>query len=267
MLENLELSLSHFKILKEYCDSKGMIFMSTPHTPDVLNYLNNLVPAFKIGSGDLNNFPLLRQVARFDKPIILGTGMATLDEVKNAISIIQNEGNDKIIVLHCTTNYPCPLNEVNLKAMNTMDQALNSLVGYSDHTEGIQVSIIARAMGAVCIEKHFTLDKNLEGPDHKASLDPKELKEMIIQIRQVDTLLGYSEKKPNNSEQRIMQKIRKSIVASRDIPAGSIISEDDLAIKRPGTGLPPSELTSLIGKKSASLINKDTLILWDNVLE
>ena len=198
--------------------------------------------------------------------MILGTGMATLDEVMEAVDTIKSENNDKIVLLHCTTNYPCSKNEVNLRAMQTIEKETNCLAGYSDHTLGLDVPLMAAKLGAVLIEKHFTLDNNMEGPDHKASLNPKELKELIKKLRSKDypeldeVVLGSEEKKPTKSEAKISKVIRKSVVAKSDINKGAKITKDMLIIKRPGTGILPKEINKVIGKKAKRLIKHDTLI-------
>jgi len=259
MLRRLELHNRNFIKLKKYCNKKRIIFLSTPHTESAVDLLNNLVPAYKIGSGDLTNSPLLKKIAQKKKPIILSTGMATLKEVEEAVNTIMPI-NKKLILLHCTTNYPCPLEEVNLRAMLTLKKEFNLLVGYSDHTSGIIVPTIAVAMGATVIEKHFTLDKNLPGPDHKASLEPKELKEMVKAIRNVEKILGTGEKNPTNSEKKIRRIIRKSIVAKIDIPKNTIIKKNMLIIKRPGTGINPKQIDKIIGKKTKKNIVQNELI-------
>jgi N-acetylneuraminate synthase/N,N'-diacetyllegionaminate synthase len=260
MIKNLELQYGDFKILKEYCDKKGIIFLSTPHSFDAIDFLEDLLPAYKFGSGDITNIPALKYAAKKNKPIILGTGMSTLKEVKFAVDSIKSENNKQIITLHCTTNYPCPLEEVNLNSMLTMQKELDCLVGYSDHTAGTMVPIIATALGAVVIEKHITTDKNLPGPDHKASLEPDELKTMITEIRNVEKALGSFDKKPTESEKKIMKIVRKSIVAKQDIKKGSIIKKNMLIIKRPGTGLKPMDLDKIIGKKIKKHIAKDEIL-------
>ncbi|MBU4298539.1 N-acetylneuraminate synthase, partial [Patescibacteria group bacterium] len=236
MLKKFELEYEDFKELKKYCDKKRIIFLSTPYTEDAVDFLEPLIPAYKIGSGDLTNLSFLEKIAKKKKPIILSTGMATLNEVKEAVKIIKKQGNNKIVLLHCTTNYPCPLEEVNLRAMLTLKKEFNLPVGYSDHTLGIMVPIMAVAMGAKVIEKHFTLDRNLPGPDHKASLEPDELKEMVVAIRNVEKAMGRSIKKPTKSEEKIKKVVRKSIIVKIDIPAGTKITKETLIIKRPGIG-------------------------------
>ena len=260
MLKRMELDYKDFIRLKEYCDKKKIIFLSTPHSEDAIDFLEELVPAYKVGSGDLTNLPFLEKIAKKKKPVILSTGMATLSEVKEAVRTLKRAKNNKIILLHCTTNYPCPLEEVNLKAMLTLKKEFDLPVGYSDHTLGILVPVMAVAMGAQVLEKHFTLNKNLPGPDHKASLEPEELKEMIKTIREVEKALGDGIKKPTKSEEKIKKVVRKSIVAKVDIPKGTKITRDMLDIKRPGTGIEPKYLKRIIGRESKKNIKKDTLI-------
>jgi len=269
MIKKLEISYDDFKELKNYCDEKGIMFLSTPHSDDAIDFLDPLMPVFKIGSGDLTNFPFLEKIAQKGKPIILSTGMATMEEVIEAINVIKKSGNNKIILLHCTSNYPCPIEDVNLRAMQTIKGKTNLLVGYSDHTIGLEASKLACSLGAVVIERHFTTDKNLPGPDHKASLSPDELKELVIAIKNKDydipeekkeLILGYPEKKPTEKEIPIAQLVRKSIVAKADIPEGTIITKDMLIIKRPGTGISSKYINNIIGKKAKTLIKEDNLI-------
>jgi len=265
LIKSLELNYKDFKVLKEYCDKKNIIFLSTPHSFDAIDFLENLVPAYKFGSGDLTNIPALKYAAKKRKPMILGTGMSNLKEVKQAVEAIKSEGNKQVVALHCTTSYPCPIEEANLLAITTMKKELDCLVGYSDHTLGTSAPIIATALGAVIIEKHFTIDKNLPGPDHKASLEPDELKEMIKEIRKTEKILGSKEKKPTKSEEKTMKLVRKSLVARRNIEKGSIIKEDMIEIKRPGIGLKPSDLNRIIGKKTKRKIAKDEILKLDMV--
>lgn len=260
MLRKYELNYDDFFELKKYCDEKDIIFLSTPHSIDAIDFLDDLVPVYKFGSGDLTNIPALEYAAKKDKPMILGTGMADMEEIKEALNAIYTQGNKEVIMLHCTTNYPCPFEEVNLRAMQTMQNELDCMVGYSDHTQGITVPIMAVSMGACVIEKHFTLDKNLPGPDHKASLEPDELKQMVKAIRDAEKALGSEIKVPTDSEKEIMKVARKSVVANVDIARGRIITDDMLAIKRPGTGLAPKYFKEIIGKKAKVDIKKDELI-------
>lgn len=266
MLETLELKYADFIELKEYCDKKNVIFLSTPHSEDAIDFLDPLVPAYKIGSGDLNNLPLLEKAAKKGKPIILSSGMSTLREVKEAVGCIKNKKNNRIILLHCTTNYPCPPAEVNLNAMLTLKDNFGLPIGYSDHTEGIAISVAAVAMGACIIEKHLTLDKGLPGPDHKASLEPDEFKEMIHAIRAIEKALGSSIKRPTKNELKIKRIARKSIVARVDINEGEKINKKMLIIKRPGTGIKPRYLTRLVGKRARIGIKKDTLLKLQDLI-
>jgi len=266
MIKNLELEYKDFKVLKKYCDKKKIVFLSTPHSFDAIDFLDDLVPAFKFGSGDITNFPALKHAAKKKKPIILGTGMSTLKEVKEAIKTIRSAGNNQIAVLHCTTSYPCPVEDVNLNAMVTMQQKLDCLVGYSDHTLGLTVPIMATCLGATIIEKHFTLDRNLPGPDHKASLTPDELKEMVTEIKDAEKALGKFDKKPTSAEKKIMKLVRKSLIANKDIIKGTKIDESMVIIKRPGTGMPPADLSKIIVKKAKRNISKDE-IFQKNMVE
>lgn len=262
MLKKLELTEENFKELKKYCDNKGMIFLSTPHSNEwsvnVLEKLNVL--AYKIASGDIVNFPFLKYVAEKQKPIILSTGMSYLEEVTEAINVIKTAGNDKIITLQCTTEYPCPIEHANLKIIKTLKEKCGTLVGYSDHTTSTVVPATAAVFGASLIEKHFTLDRGMEGPDHKASLEPKELYEMVQNIRTIEKALGSSIKVPTKNEIEIAKVVRKSIVAYTNIKAGQIINKDMLIIKRPGTGLHSKYLNDVMGKKAKQDIKKDETI-------
>ncbi|MFC2163243.1 N-acetylneuraminate synthase family protein, partial [Candidatus Altiarchaeota archaeon] len=260
MLKRLQLDYRDFPKLKGYCDRKGIIFLSTPHTFDAIDFLEDMVPSYKFGSGDLTNIPALEHAASKGKPMMLGTGMSTLSEVREAVGVIRKQGNDRIVALHCTTDYPCPPEDVNLRAMKTMMRELDCLVGYSDHTLGIIVPVAAASLGSTVIEKHFTLDKSMQGPDHKASLEPDELREMVGSIRAVETILGSGEKRPTESEKAIMGIVRKSIASSCDIPKGTTITSDMLAVKRPGTGIPPKDINKVVGKKAKKTIKCDHMI-------
>lgn len=266
MLKRLELSYSDFKSLKGYCDKKGIIFLSTPHScKEDVDLIAELCPAIKVGSGDLTNLPILKYIASKKLPIILSTGMSTLEEVQEAVKTIKKQGNNKIILLHCTTNYSCPLEEVNLRAMVALKKKFKLPVGYSDHTFGIMIPLMAVAMGAQIIEKHFTLNRNLPGPDHKASLEPNELKEMVKRIREAERALGDGIKKPTRSEEKIKKLVRKSIVARIDIPKGTRIIQDMLVTKRPGAGILPKYLNKIIGRIAKREIKKDELIKFENL--
>jgi N,N'-diacetyllegionaminate synthase len=262
MLRKLELPENFYSPIIKRCREKKIIFLSTPHggfkAVDLLQHLK--VPAFKFGSGDLNNFPLLQYAAKFKKPMILGTGMATLKEVEEAAKIIKKTGNNQIIFLHCTTNYPCPPQEVNLRAMLTMIKKLPVIIGYSDHTEGIQVPIMAATLGACVLEKHLTLNRNMPGPDHKASVEPAELKSMVEAVREVPLILGSEIKKPNLSEISIANVAKKSIVSLSEIKKSEKLTKDNIGIKRPGGGLEPKYYFAVLGKIAKRDIKKDSLI-------
>ncbi len=262
MLKKLELKEEFYKPIIRHCKQKNIIFLSTPHGSfEAVDFLQKLdVPAFKFGSADLTNLPVLKYAAKFKKPMILSTGMAIMKEVKEAIKCIRKTGNNKIVVLHSTTNYPCPFNEVNLRAMQIMMKELDVLVGYSDHASGIQVSLIAVSLGACLIEKHFTLNKSMKGPDHKASIEPKELKEMVKQIRNTEEILGSLIKKPTKSEIPMMKTVRKSIVSLKDIKKGEKFTKNNIGIKRPGTGLEPEYYFTILNKKAKKDIKADELI-------
>jgi len=260
MIKKYELKYEDFVKLKKYCDKKNIMFLSTPHSFDAIDFLEDLVPAYKFGSGDITNLPALEYAAKKGKPMIIGTGMSTIKEIKEAINTIKKQRNKNIITLHCTSNYPCNLEEVNLRAIKTMEKKLDCLVGYSDHTMGITVPIMAATLGAVIVEKHFTIKKSLKGPDHKASVEPNELKKMIEEIRNVEKALGSYEKKPTKSEKKIMKNVRKSIVAKNKIKKDTIIKRNMLEIKRPGNGVEPGKIYDIIGKKTKREIKRDEII-------
>jgi N-acetylneuraminate synthase/N,N'-diacetyllegionaminate synthase len=266
MLKALELSFDDFIVLKKYAEKKHILFLSSADDEKSADFLDELgIPLFKVGSGILNNTPMLKHLAKKDKPIILSTGMATLSEVKEAVKTIKAEGNDEVILLHCTSDYPAQYKDVNLNAMLTLKKTFKTIVGYSDHTLGLTVPILATALGAKVIEKHYTFNKHAPGVDQAASLDPAELKKMIAEIRNAELALGSFEKKPTKPEIEIAKVARESIVAAIDIPKGTKLSETLLATKRPGTGIPPTELYHLIGKISQNKIKKDELISWNMV--
>ena len=270
MLRKLELKEEFYEPIIKRCRERDILFLSTPHGSfEAVDFLQKLgVPAFKFSSGDLNNLSVLQYAAKFKKPMIIATGMGTMEEVREAVDCIKKTGNNKIIVLHCTTNYPCSLSEVNLRAMQTMMRELDVLVGYSDHTLGVQVSVVAANLGACIVEKHFTLDRTMPGPDHKASIEPDELKELIEKIRKgaiekfekIEEILGSYEKKPTKSETTMIKTIRKSIVSVRPIRKGEIFSRENIDIKRPGTGIEPKYYFDVLGKKAKKNIEADKLI-------
>jgi N,N'-diacetyllegionaminate synthase len=266
MIKKLELSEADFWDLSEYARDAGIIYLSTPFDEESVDLLDRIgVPAFKIPSGEITNFPLLKKVAEKSKPIILSTGMATLGEVEEALNYLRRNGAEDIILLHCTTSYPAPVKSVNLCAMETLRCAFQVPIGYSDHTEGITIPIAAAAMGACIIEKHFTLDSTLPGPDHQASLEPQELSAMVKAVRDVEVARGNGVKGPTKEEEEIKKVARRSIVAKRDICVGNVLKERDLAIKRPGTGIEPRYLESILQMKARVSIQKDQVIQWDMV--
>lgn len=266
MIKKLELTEEGFRELADYAEKKDIMFLSSPFDKESVDLLYELdVPAFKVGSGEITNFPLLRHIAKKEKPIILSTGMSTLGEIEEALDVIRSEGVEDIILLHCVSNYPARIEDVNLRAMGTLKQAFKLPVGFSDHTLGITAPIAAVALGACVIEKHFTLDRNLPGPDHKASLEPDELKEMVKDIREVEKALGNGIKKPTKEEEEVKKVARKSIVAKVDIPEGAIITEDMLDVKRPGTGIEPKYLKFIIGRKAKEDIKKDDVIRFEMI--
>lgn len=261
MLKNLELKREEFIELKKYCHSSGIEFLSTAFDLRSIEFLNELgMKRWKIPSGEITNLPYLIKIAKSNKPIILSTGMSTMNDIRSAISILMHNGAGELTVLHCTTEYPTPFHDVNLNAMLTIKEEFDVQVGYSDHTRGIEVSIAAVALGAEVIEKHFTLDRNMEGPDHKASLEPDELKAMVTSIRHIDLALGDGIKKPAESEKKNMAIARKSIIAKKDIKAGEVLSEENLTIKRPGHGISPMRWFEVIGKVASRDFQEDELI-------
>ena len=251
MIKKLELDREAHEELIRYCNQKGIQFLSTAFDHPSIDLLNELnIPLYKIPSGEITNLPYLRHIGKIGKPVILSTGMATLKEVEDAINILGKSGTlkDDITVLHCNTSYPTPMEDVNLKSMLTIQNELGVKIGYSDHTLGIEIPIASVAMGARVIEKHFTLDRGMEGPDHQASLNPSELKAMVKAIRNIENALGDGVKKPSSSEMKNKSVARKSIVAARNIQKGETFTEEHLAIKRPGNGISPMKWDEIIGK-------------------
>ena len=261
MLKKLELSYDDFILLKEYCDKTGIVFLSTPFDFDSIEFLNSIdMPFWKIPSGEITNYPYLVALAKTRKPVVMSTGMCEMKEIEEAIQVLQANGTRDITLLHCNTEYPTPFEDVNLKAMQTMKNAFGLKVGYSDHTKGIEVPIAAVAMGAVMIEKHFTLDCSMEGPDHKASLEPDELARMVESIRHIEHAIGTGEKTPSLSEKKNIVVARKSIVAKRHIEYGELLSEDNITVKRPGSGISPMKWNEVIGTKAIRNFEEDELI-------
>ena len=265
MLKKLELSYDDFRELKRYADARKIIFLSKGHKED-LDFLVEIgVPALKIDSAAVIYFSLLRKAASFRLPLIFSTGGSTLGEVERALDILATHGNPPAVLLHCTTAYPAPDDQINLRAMLTLRDAFGMNVGYSDHSQGIEVPIAAVAMGATVIEKHFTLDRTLPGPDHKASLEPQELRAMIAAIRKVEMALGDPRKRPTPLESANMKVMRRSLVAEQDIRAGERFSADMLAFKRPGSGLSEDFLEVVLGRVAARALAAGDPITWDAI--
>lgn len=251
MLKKLELSQEEFKQIKEHCDRIGIQFASTADDADSLDFLVSLgIPFIKIGSGEIGNVSYLRYMGSKKMPVILSTGMSTLSDIDISLQALREGGAEDITLLHCTTSYPCLFENVNLNAMNTIRDAFKLPVGYSDHTLGNTVAIAAVAMGAKVIEKHFTLDKNMEGPDHKASSTPEEFKQMVTEIRNIEKAMGDGRKLPTKVEKNISKVVLKRIVAKKEIQKGSVISEADICVKRNDTGLPCNKWDILVGTKA-----------------
>lgn len=258
MLKKLELSYRQFFEIKEYCDKIGIDFLSTPDEEDSLDFLVSLhLPFLKIGSGEVNNIPYLKRIGQCRMPVILSTGMSWLSDVEIAYRTLLEAGANSVSLLHCTTNYPCPMSEVNLCAMQTMKNAFKCKIGYSDHTMGAEIPIAAVAMGAEIIEKHFTLSRKMEGPDHKASLEPAELKYMVDCIRNIELALGDGIKRPNKSEIEISKVVLKSIVAKRRIQEGEELSVDNLTVKRAEKGISASYWNLILGKRATKNYDVD----------
>ncbi|MCT7648038.1 N-acetylneuraminate synthase [Aliarcobacter butzleri] len=263
MIKKLELDIDTHKELIAYCKTKNIMFLSTPFDHDSIDLLSDLgLEMFKIPSGEITNLPYLRHIGRLNKKVILSTGMADIGEIEDALDVLIAAGTKKenITVLHANTMYPTPMEDVNLKAMVTIGNTFDVAFGYSDHTLGIEVDIAAVAMGACCIEKHFTLDKTMEGPDHNASLEPDELKAMVKAIRNIELALGSCVKKPSKSEIPNIQIARKSIVAKMDIKKGELLFEDNLTIKRPGNGINPMRWDEIVGSIATKDYKEDELI-------
>jgi N-acetylneuraminate synthase len=261
MLNQLALTHLQFRELKDYCDQKNIGFLSTGFDDQSVRFIDNLgVEYHKIPSGEITNLPYLQLVGSLRKKVILSTGMATLDEVKTSVKVLKDSGTNEITILHCTTEYPAPPEEVNLRAIETMRKELGLRTGYSDHTQGIVIPIAAVAMGAVMIEKHFTLSRELPGPDHKASLEPSELTEMVKSIRLIEKAFGDGIKQPTASEVKNIKAARRSIHLKHSLPKGHILTEDDLIMKRPGEGISPMRFKEVIGKTLNSDLPADTML-------
>jgi N,N'-diacetyllegionaminate synthase len=266
MLQRLELDAKAHLYLIDHCRRTGIQFLSSPfdsESADLLDAMHILM--YKVPSGEITNLPFLEHLARKGRPLILSTGMSTLGEVEEAVNVLQAAGAQKLTLLHCVTEYPAPYAEVNLRAMQTLKSAFGLPVGYSDHTSGIEIAIAAVALGAEVIEKHFTLDRSLPGPDHAASLEPIELQQMIAAIRNVEVALGNGIKAPAPCEMPNLQVARKSVVAARSLPLGHQLEAEDLDIKRPGNGLAPKVLPALIGRTLRSAVAKDETLHWNHL--
>ena len=263
MLKKLELSIQDHRNLISYCRRKKILFLSSPFDLESINLLNRLgIKIFKIPSGEITNFSYLSHIGKLKKKIILSTGMANMREIADALKVLTDSGTKKkdITILHANTAYPTPMKDANLKAMHTIGNKFKTAFGYSDHTLGTEVCIAAVAMGATCIEKHFTLDRNMRGPDHKASLEPNELRAMVKSIRNIELASGSGLKIPSQSEKKNIKVVRKSLFAFRDIKKGEFFTEQNLIAKRPGYGLSPFRLKKLLGKKSLRRYKKNQII-------
>lgn len=261
MLNKLMLPFAAYKELNRYCKSNEIGFISTPFDIESIHFLDEFeMPFWKIPSGEVTNYPYLREIAKTKIPIVMSTGMCSIEEIQAAINVITYYTGGKITLLQCNTQYPTPMQDVNLRAMLTLKKEFGVPVGFSDHTKGIEVPIAAVALGAEIIEKHFTLDRNLPGPDHKASLEPNELSAMVSAIRNIEIAIGTGEKIPTNSELSNRDIARKSIVAKRAIQKGEKYSEENLTTKRPGIGISPMKWDKIIGKKANKAYEEDELI-------
>lgn len=262
MIKRLELPYGEHKGLIKYCEKKDIQFLSTAFEEESAKFLYDLgLNIFKIPSGEITNYPLLKQIGGYNKKVILSTGMSTIDEVVKAVGVLREYGTGDIVLLHCNSEYPSPFEDVNLNAMETIKSVTGCPVGYSDHTPGIEISVSAAAMGACVIEKHFTLDKNMEGPDHKASLEPEELSHLVKSIRNVEVALGDGIKNPSVSESKNVGVSRKSIVAKRDIKKGEMLTNENVTAKRPGDGISPMRWKEVVGTMAIQDFKEDELII------
>lgn len=261
MLKKLELTKEQFTELRNYCNQKGIKFLSTPFDLESIDFLASIgVKTWKVPSGEITNYPFLRAIGQRKESVIMSSGMCTLEEVRAAVNVLKEFGTTDITLFHCTTEYPAPYDSVNLKAMLTLQKEFGYRVGYSDHTNGIEIPVAAVVMGATVIEKHFTLDKNMEGPDHKASLEPEELRQMVLSIRNVEAAIGDGIKQPSQAEKKNIVIARKSIVAACDIKKGEVFTEDNLIAKRPGNGISPMQWNDVLGKKAVRDFDTDEMI-------
>jgi len=266
MLRRLELSRDQFHELHDYCLARKILFLSTPFDEDAADFLDGLgVPAFKVASGDITNLPLITHIAGKGKPVLLSTGMSYLGEVEAAVRTILGTENRSLALLHCTSNYPTAPEDANLRAMHTLSTAFGVPVGYSDHTQGLEISLAAVALGACMIEKHLTLDRHLPGPDHQSSIEPVEFEAMVKGIRKIEMSLGNGRKEPTANELEIASVARRSLVAARDIPIGTILTEELIEIKRPGTGLSPGQKRFLVGRATREYIRGGEVIMLEKL--
>ena len=261
MCKRIHLKLSDYDIIKKYCEEVGIEFLSTPFDLESIDYLEKLgIRLWKIPSGEITNLPYLIKIAKTGKPVIMSTGMSELNEVEEAVNVLKKGGAGEITLLHCTTEYPAPFESVNLRAMNTLREKFGTKVGYSDHTVGFEAAVAAVVLGASVIEKHFTLNHNMEGPDHKASLEPEEFEVMVNNIRLIEKALGDGVKQPAEAEKKNIAIARKSIVAAKDIKKGEVITEDNITVKRPGNGISPMRWFEVLGTEAVRDFGEDELI-------
>ena len=261
MCKRIHLKLSDYDIIKKYCEEAGIEFLSTPFDLESIDYLEKLgMKLWKIPSGEITNLPYLIKIAKTGKPVIMSTGMSELNEVEEAVNVLKENGAGEITLFHCTTEYPAPFESVNLRAMNTLREKFETDVGYSDHTVGFEAAVAAAVLGASVIEKHFTLNHNMEGPDHKASLEPEEFEVMVNNIRLIEKALGDGVKQPAEAEKKNIAIARKSIVAARDIKKGEIFTEDNITVKRPGSGISPMKWFEVLGTEAVRDFGEDELI-------
>ena len=266
MIKSFELPPEAFAELQSYCQERGVTFISTPYDHQSVDLLDELdVPAFKLASAEIVNHPLLRYVARKGRPIILSTGMSYLSEVESAVRTILDTGNSQLMLLHCVSNYPAPSTDVNLEAMKTLSQAFDVPVGYSDHTRGLEVAYAAVALGASAIEKHFTLDKLMPGPDHRASMEPEELSRLVQGIRSVESALGNGVKVPMDSEKGNRATMRRSLYTKLNLDVGTILKDEDLIALRPGSGISPDQIDAVVGRKVRQAISTGSALAWSDL--
>lgn len=268
MFRRFEFSADEWKKIFRFCNRQGIVFFATPQNPSDLDFLLSIVdvPVIKVGSDDLTNLDLLDNYARMGKPLIISAGMATLTEIEDAVFTIRDTGNNQLAVLHCISSYPCEAQDVHLRKMLTIRQAFDVVTGFSDHTVGTVAAVGAVTLGAHIIEKHFTLDKNLPGPDHWFSANPAELKDFVSNIRFIEIALGTALVQPTEKERKMREIARRSIVAAEDIPKGKIIQRNMVVFKRPGTGLPPKYVKAILERKTRSFIKKNEQITFNNTL-